>query len=241
MVLAAAVMLIDGFDLQVMALVVPQLAQLWGRAPADFGIVLSAPMIGLGIGAALVAPMGDRYGRRPVILTAIALIGLAVASTPFATGLGGLSLCRALTGLGLGTVLPNLSALMAELIPARNRAGLLTLIGTGIPLGAMGSGLLVPILLTRFGWEAAFWGSAAVTVPLWLLLLLYMPESPRWTEGRREAVGAAERIEHPFRTVMGADLRRPTILLWILFTSTAVSLYMLTGWVPTLLTQPVSM
>ena len=68
LVLLGGVMLIDGYDLNAMALAVPWLAPELGLEPTAFGIVHSAVLLGLGAGALLVAPLGDRIGRKPVIV-----------------------------------------------------------------------------------------------------------------------------------------------------------------------------
>lgn len=230
--LAGAVMLIDGYDLQVMAVLLPVLAKQWGMAPADFGLVMSAPVLGLGLGAAFVAPLGDRYGRRPFVLGAFALLGLSVFASAFAGDVTQLGIWRLLTGIGLGATLPNVSALVAELAPAKNRAGLLTLIGAGIAIGALSSGLLVPPIIESFGWQGAFWLSAAVTAVIWLLLLWRLPESP----AHLARSPAQAKPESSFKTIVAPRYLRGTILLWLLFAGNGFLLYMLTSWVPSLLT-----
>ena len=62
--LGAAIMILDGYDLQVIAVVLPLMAADWGIAASSFGWVMTMPVFGLGSGALLVAPLGDRFGRR---------------------------------------------------------------------------------------------------------------------------------------------------------------------------------
>ena len=64
-VLCGVVVLLDGFDIQTMALAVPSLAQEWGAESSTFSFALSASLIGMLLGSAMVAPLGDRVGRRP--------------------------------------------------------------------------------------------------------------------------------------------------------------------------------
>ena len=85
---------------------------------------------------------------------------------------------RFLTGLALGMTLPNLTALVAELAPAKIRSGLLTLISLGISFGALGSGLVVPKLLPAFGWQGAFLCSSAAGLVFLALLFFLLPEAP---------------------------------------------------------------
>jgi hypothetical protein len=60
-VLSAAVVFLDGYDLQVLALAIPSLSSGWNLKPAGFGMALAASMLGIGIGSVFVAPWGDRW------------------------------------------------------------------------------------------------------------------------------------------------------------------------------------
>jgi AAHS family 4-hydroxybenzoate transporter-like MFS transporter len=81
--LCGLVVLLDGYDIQAMALAVPSIATAWALPPSTFGLALSASLIGLMLGAGLLAPLGDRFGRRPVLVAGMALVGLASLGTVF--------------------------------------------------------------------------------------------------------------------------------------------------------------
>ena len=68
LILVAGVFILDGYDINAMALAVPRLQEPLGLAPDQFGWVFSALLIGLGAGSALIGPLGDRLGRRPLIV-----------------------------------------------------------------------------------------------------------------------------------------------------------------------------
>src|SRR5262245_38096751 len=74
-ILCALIAFLDGFDTQVMALTVPAIAKAWGIAHTSFSLALSASLIGLGVGAAVLAPLGDRIGRRPMLIWSMLLVG----------------------------------------------------------------------------------------------------------------------------------------------------------------------
>ena len=63
--LVAGVFVMEGYDINAMALAVPRLQDGLGLQPAEFGWVFSAIVIGIGVGGAIFAPLGDRIGRRP--------------------------------------------------------------------------------------------------------------------------------------------------------------------------------
>jgi AAHS family 4-hydroxybenzoate transporter-like MFS transporter len=118
-VLCALVVLLDGFDLQTMALTVPSLAREWSLGPSAFSYALSGALIGMLAGASILAPLGDKIGRRPILITGMLLLGVASLATTFSTTPAELVLWRFVTGLGLGMTLPNASALTTAEIPAR--------------------------------------------------------------------------------------------------------------------------
>ena len=174
LVLLAGVFVIDGYDINSMALAVPRLQEPLGIPADEFGWVLSAILFGLGAGAALIAPLGDRIGRRPLIVfgclaTAVATLGTATSDT-----LTEFFIWRVLTGLGLGACLPNCSALTAELAPAGKRASLMVLVSAGISGGALIAGTTAPELVAIGGWPALFVTpglfAAVLAVGLWFVL-----------------------------------------------------------------------
>src|ERR1700760_2421669 len=112
--LCALIVLLDGYDLQVMGLAVPALSKAWQLAPNVFTLAQTASIVGLGIGSAFIAPCGDRLGRRPLLLGGLALILVTCLGAATATGPGQLAAWRLLVGLGLGVGQSNASALTAE-------------------------------------------------------------------------------------------------------------------------------
>jgi AAHS family 4-hydroxybenzoate transporter-like MFS transporter len=107
MVLCALAVLFDGYDLQVMALTVPALSKAWGMAPASFSVALSASLLGMGLGAAFIGPLGDRYGRRTVLAATLAIVGVSSIASALAHNVTELAICRLFTGAALGASLAN--------------------------------------------------------------------------------------------------------------------------------------
>jgi AAHS family 4-hydroxybenzoate transporter-like MFS transporter len=240
--LGAAIMILDGYDLQVIALVVPLISKAWEIAPSSFGWVMTMPVFGLGAGALLIAPLGDRFGRRKLILMGVLLVSFAVGASALVQDLWALGALRFLTGLALGMTLPNLTALVAELAPARIRSGLLTVISLGISFGALGSGLVVPRLLPAFGWQGAFLCSAIAGLVFLVLLFFLLPEAPSFLSRDTSAAAVAARPpREPFwknyAALLAPEYRQRTLALWILWICNAFMLYIVSSWLPTLLAK----
>lgn len=229
--LCAAVMIVDGYDLSAMPLAVPHISRAFGIAPQDFGPALSAVLIGLGAGAIFVGPIGDRIGRRPVIIGLVALIGLATIGTASATSLNQFFWWRLLTGLALGGCLPNVSALSSELPSAARRASSMTIVSIGISLGAIVAGLVSPLLVAAGGWQAIFILPGIATLALAFILFFLLPESPRLA---RDAPATTDR-----RAQWSALFRPPLVvglaIFALLYGVNAFALYLLQSWLPTIL------
>jgi AAHS family 4-hydroxybenzoate transporter-like MFS transporter len=232
LVLCALVMFIDGYDLNAMPLVVPHLVQELGARPEQFSWALSAVLIGLGLGAVLLAPIGDRIGRRPMILASTAVMALTTLGTATGSSIGEFTMWRLGTGLGLGACLPNVTALVAEIAPEGRGARTLTIVSMGIAIGGIAAGLIAPPLVAFGGWQAIFVFGAVATFALLLALLWLLPESPtmaRWQPAAGEARSLA------FVQLLRRPLLFSTALFAGLYAVNALALYLIVSWVPTVL------
>lgn len=240
-ILAALIMFIDGADMSAMPLAVPYIVREWGVSPAEFGLALSAMPLGFGVGALLVGPLGDHYGRRPVIIGTVLTVALATIATAFSREQWHFILLRLVTGAGLGACLTNLNALVAEVVPKTIRARLLTLIACGIPIGGAGAGLLVPPAVAVGGWEGAFIMLGGGILLLTLALVLWLPSPP--ARGERDDASSAAQAEKksvPLASLLlplKGDYRLMTFVFVGLYTMNMLSLFMLSSWLPTILSQ----
>ncbi|MXO65234.1 MFS transporter [Altericroceibacterium endophyticum] len=241
LVLIGGVMLIDGFDLNAMPLALPYLAPELELAPENFGIVFSAVLLGLGAGALLIAPLGDRFGRRTLIVGACAAIALTTFGTAFAHTVPHFALWRLATGVALGACLPNVSALSAELAPPDKRAFIMSLVSAGIAVGAMGAGLMAPELVRFGGWEMLFFTPGIFALLLAIALFFTLPKgrpnagadtSPAGQGTDKTADGSARA---PLLRLVTQPYILPFALFALIYAVNAIALYMLTSWMPTIL------
>lgn len=233
--LMVLVFIMDGYDINAMALAVPRLETSLGLPAADFGMVFSALLVGLGAGAALLAPLGDRLGRKPLIVFGCLLIAAATLATALASSIPQFLAWRLLTGVGLGACLPNCTALSAELAPEKLRATLMAVVSAGIPVGAALAGFLAPDVVAMGGWQALFVVPGAFAAILGLLLWIVLP-----AEAVRPAAAPAAAPSRS-RIPQFELFRSPWLLPFSVFagalTLNAVNLYLLISWMPTVLPQ----
>lgn len=236
LVLSAMVLFVDGYDLAALPLALPHIVKELGIPPADFGFALSAVLVGLGAGAVLLAPLGDRYGRRPTIIVTAALIGVATIGTASATSVTGFTVWRLLTGLMLGACLPNVTAQVALWAPEGKRASTITVVSLGIALGGITSGLVVPFLVSLGGWHAIFLVPGIGTLLLALLLALLLPRPGALAERQDDApVTKPARGGNQLLDILRPPLLSATAIFILLYGLNAFAIYLTSSWIPTLL------
>jgi len=232
-VLLFGVFVMDGYDLNAMPLAVPHLVNAMGLTPASFGVVFSAVLIGMGVGSGLIAPLGDRLGRRPLIVFGAILCAFATLGTAAATSITAFAVWRFLTGIALGATLANCTALSAELAPEGRKAFVMALVSAGITVGAMTAGLTAPEVVRAGGWNALFvlpgLFAAALGFGLWFVL--------RGADPEPEPGAAAAAPKVPQLNLFKRPWFFPFAVFALALTLNAVNLYLLTSWVPTILPQ----
>src|SRR5687767_13250435 len=77
LVLLLVALLSDGFDLQVLSFAAPGLVKDWGIERASLAPVFSANLVGMMVGALLLGWVGDRFGRKRMIVVGTVLYGAA--------------------------------------------------------------------------------------------------------------------------------------------------------------------
>jgi benzoate transport len=255
---------LDGIDILAISFAAPLLSREWGIDPTTLGVVFSAALAGMMAGSMLLAPLGDTIGRRKLLTIALSLIAIGMLGVMFADSVRDLLILRFITGCGLGGVVPTMAAFAAELSPQRHRSFAVTLVQGGYPLGATITGLLAAWLLPIWGWHSLFVLGGALTVLSLPFVYLLLPESPEFLLSKRppgalqlmnrmlRGMGRAEiaalpestagadeprgleQIVGALRKLFSAPHRADTLLLWVAFFMSLLTLYFLQNWVPQL-------
>lgn len=261
--IALLMVILDGFEVGIMAFAAPQIQEQMGISPEILGYVLSGSLFGMAIGSIFLTPLADRFGRRPLTLAMLALIVIGMALTLTAPSAGMLILWRIVTGLGIGGMMANLNALVAEYSSDARRTTAIAIYAAGYPIGATIAGFLARPLIPEYGWHAMFiTGTVLAGLALaaaWALL----PESLDYLLGRRPA-GALERVNQilgkmnmapleslpevdeseagrdggqgTVREILSPPTLRLTLALWVGYALLVAAYYFANTWIPTILT-----
>ncbi len=175
--LCFCLILLDGFDLTLIGVALPKIAEFLHADPKSLGIAVGAGQIGPLVGAIVFGMLADRWGRKRMLLVSAFIFGVFTLLTAFITSVEQLAACRLLAGLGLGGAIPNALAFACEYAPTRIRASLTTMMWAGMPAGSLVGGLSAAYLLPHYNWQALFMVGGALPVLIGLLVALFLPES----------------------------------------------------------------
>jgi AAHS family 4-hydroxybenzoate transporter-like MFS transporter len=209
-------MFADGFDLNSLGFAAPDLTRLWGVERSAMGTVLSANLYGIFLGAPLLGWLGDKYGRRPIIIGGTLLYGVVTLIMAWTTTMEQMVVLRFIAGIGIGGIMPNTISLNSELTPKKYRSMLIVLMFMGITTGSTGVGLVAAYFMQEHGWQIIFHSGGVLPVVIALGLYFALPESLKLLAtqpGRRaELIATARRMRPDLRIDDDATFVNPPIV-----------------------------
>lgn len=227
--MCGALVAMDGFDVQAIGFVAPDLARQLNIARGSLGSVFSSGLLGMMLGALTFGPIADRLGRKPVLVACSLIFGVLSLLTAAAGSLQSLLIVRFLTGLGLGGAMPNAIALTSESTPKKFRATAVTVMFCGFSIGAAVGGFVSAGLIERLGWQSVFIVGGVLPCIMAVLLFAFLPESKGFLQiEHRAGAGAVKGLFDSGRALV-------TLLLWVMFFMNLLDLYFLNNWLPTVM------
>ncbi len=185
-------------------------------AADKLGLPVELNLAGYVIGALILSPLADRFGRRDMLLFTLLLTGLGSLYTVFVNDYTTFIIARVITGIGIGADLAIVNTYINEVAPKGSRAKYTSLIFIMSALGAF-FGIWLGLVLTTpsgtfpyglsfaqagadfsgNGWRIMY-GIGAVLALVGILLRFQLPESPRWLISR-------DRVEEAERVITGME------------------------------------
>jgi MFS transporter, AAHS family, 4-hydroxybenzoate transporter len=253
--LCTLIQMCDGYDVGSIGWAVPSLTHVWNLPPPAFSTAFVWSSVGVMVGALAAGPIGDRVGRKPLLLASVTIFGIASLLSAVAPSLAMLSVWRFFTGLGIGGAFSGTVALTGDYTPRRLRATLIMVQFTGAPLGTFVGGLAVSALLAYFGWQVIFVIGGVFPLVLVPIMAMWLPESPRFltrkpnltprqqallarleiAPGRADPHAVDIAVENPIKMLFGRGYALQTVLLWIIYFCSLLNLFLFVYWLPEVL------
>ncbi|SEK56106.1 MFS transporter [Rhodococcus maanshanensis] len=256
------VLTIDGFDVFVMGFVLPHLPDGFFASSAEKGYLLSAGLAGMAVGSLLLSPLGDRFGRRKLVLWCLVINFIGLVASAMAPNVEALTLARLVTGLGIGGMTASLTVLVQEYSSEERRNAVMGVYTIGFPLGSLVGGFIGTMLIGAFGgaWQAMFVFGAVITGGAFFLTWRLIPESidfliardtPR---DRAEIASVAVKLRNPaidpearpalpvtigsngsIRGLFERGMYYRTLLSWLAYSCVMAMFYFASFWTPELI------
>lgn len=260
-VLMAAVMnFLDGFDVLAIAFTATNISKDFGLSKTEFGMLVSAGLIGMVIGSMVLAPLADKFGRRPILLLSVAFSAIGLAVSGFSTSPEILAFSRMLTGLGVGGILVGTNVITSEYSSKKWRSFAISVYAAGFGIGAMIGGIIAKSLQAAYTWHAVYFAGAIMTAAVFVVLWIWLPESIDYLNSKQpqNAKARLNKIAHklgfageweltpkaekaavklPVAELFGKKYLRSTLLLWLSFFAIMFCFYFISSWTPALLKE----
>jgi putative MFS transporter len=173
----------DAFNALSIAFVLPVLVPLWHITAPQIGLMIAASYVGQLLGALAFSWAAERYGRIPCAAAATAIFAVMSLACAGAWSFDVLLACRFIQGIGVGGEMPVAAVYISELSKARGRGRFFLLYELIFPVGLMVTGQVAAVLVPVLGWKTMFLIGGLPGL-LIAVLLLRLPESPRWLIGK---------------------------------------------------------
>ncbi|GEO43506.1 MFS transporter [Skermanella aerolata] len=250
---------IDGFDTAAIGFIAPALRAEWGVTAAQLAPLFGAGLFGLMVGAFIFGPLADKIGRKYSLILTVIFFGGASLASAWSTSITELTILRFLTGMGLGGAMPNAITLTSEFCPEKRRSFLTTLMFCGFTLGSAFGGLAAAQMVAGYGWESVLLLGGILPLALAPVLWLTLPESVRFLVLKNAPSEQITAVLHkiapeadlrgasytgvtkpkgsPVRQLFQPGLVSGTLLIWLSFFMSLLVFYLLSSWLPTVISS----
>lgn len=217
-ILLAAV-LIDTVGFGIVIPVLPRLIIELGKVDLDQATRISGYLLGIFaltqfFAGPVLGNLGDRYGRRPVLIASMFAFAVDYALMAFAPTLAWLFVGRAVAGVA-GAIYGPASAALADISPPEQRSKLFGWMGATFGIGFI-IGPAIGGLLADFGPRAPFLAAAMLALANGLAMLVLLPESLS-PQNRRAFDWRTANVIDSFRPLFRSAEAAPLLIAWFLW------------------------
>jgi MFS family permease len=226
----------DFYDLLLLSFVISTttLRQDLALSQQDVSVLLGTALAFTAVGGFIGGALGDRYGRKPLLMVTILVYSVGTLLSGMATGIWTLFLARAITGIGVGGEWAVAHALVGETVPPHVRGRYGSYLQSGSAFARFFASMVGNLLAPWIGWRAAFMLSA---LPALIVVVIrrQMPESDVWLKSVKSGVARNLGYVAALGQMLGPALRKTTMLALTVTTFNMAAYWFKTIWLPTYL------
>ncbi|KAA9027014.1 MFS transporter [Niallia endozanthoxylica] len=249
----------DGYDIAMYGVGLSSMMAEWNLTPMQAGAVGSYSLIGMMLGALVLSPLADKFGRKNAIVLCMFLFSAFTLAAGFSPNLIWFTVMRFISAIGMGGLMPNCISLMTEYSPKKNRPILVGSIYIGYALGGILASLIGMFLIQQTNWRILYYigGIPLLTIPLFIK---YFPESLSYylakkqigkvveilnkvkpdgdfkeTDDYKLEMAAKESQGFPVKKLFTNNRAFSTIAFWMAVFCTMMIVYGLNTWLPKLM------
>lgn len=252
---------LDGYDVLAISFTSNAVTEEFNLTGTELGVVMSAALFGMAVGALTLGPVADRIGRRPMTILALIVNGAGLFLSTTANSAAELGVWRVVTGLGIGGILVGTNVLSSEYASRKHRGLAISIYAAGYGIGASLGGTAMVGLINGYGWRSVFFVGGVMTVISLLLVVALLPESASYLYNRqpKNAQQKADQVARRLGYTEPVDLtpvstaseraeqetgigklfnkqnRRVTIVIWVTFFVIMFAFYFVNSWTPRLM------
>ena len=234
----------DGMDVLIISYCAPAISNSWNLGPEALGVVFSAGLAGMALGALFLAPYSDSFGRKKIILLSAFLMGISMFLTGYSENVNQLITLRFLSGIGIGSMLASTAALTSEYTPNKSKDFWVSFVISGYPVGAVISGYISVLVIPSSGWQMMFIIAGIASLLTIPLIYYFLSESIEFYI-RKQPKKALENVNRIFIKMNLNALKELPLKktftegfqLWFALFFAFSCLYFLISWIPKLATN----
>lgn len=253
---------LDGYDVLAISFTANSVTDEFELSGTMLGLVMSAALVGMAVGALTLGNIADRIGRRNLTLLALIVNAVGLFLTATAQSAAELGLWRFATGLGVGGILVGTNVLCAEFASRRRRGLAISIYAAGFGLGGALGGSTMIVLIDAYGWRSVYIFGGIMTILSIALVFTLLPESPQFLYQRQpknsqykleliaKRLHHSDSIELPDKAtynevhkntkiniaqLLAPQYRRVTLVIWVGFFIVMFGYYFVSSWTPRLM------
>ena len=148
-----------------------------GATPAQMQQTLSSYLLGFALMNLFHGALSDSFGRRPVVLSGVALFTLASVGCALSSSIGALVFFRALQGISAGAGMVVSRAIIRDMFPPDDAQRVMSQVTIYFGVAPAVAPMIGGLLFAYIGWHSIFWLLVVLGAALWAAMFRWLPET----------------------------------------------------------------